>query len=146
MRSMPKKTKDKIPDHCEFCGVERGKKKFHKHHILYKEDGAGEITVHICQPCHQWCHGRRVLGHILLPKKVKHKSDKGLAMINFALKVLQVFLQRKQWVLIIDQEGLKFFTYKFLKVLEDKLIEAEEINQADRILQNFSDDEEETTH
>lgn len=138
------KIKDKVPDRCELCGVERGKKKFHKHHYLYEEDGAGEITAYVCQPCHQWLHGRRVFGHTLLPKKPEKKSEKGLAMVNFALRVLQVFLKKKQWVLVIDKEGLKFFTYKFLKVLENEFIKAEEIDKADKILSMA--DKDETTH
>jgi len=75
---------------------------------------------------------------------VKHKTEKGLAAVNFALRVLQAFLKKKKWVLVIDKDGLKFFTYKFLKVLENEALEAEEINQADRIL-SMSDDEG-TTH
>jgi hypothetical protein len=140
---MSSKTKDKIPSRCEICGVERGKKKFIAHHFVYPEDDT-EIITYVCQPCHCWLHGRRVFGHMLLPRKVKHKSEKGLAMVNFALRVLQAFLRKKKWVLIIDKEGLKFFTYKFLKVLENEVLKAEEVNEVDRIL-NVTDGEE-TSH
>lgn len=140
---MLKVKKPKPSEHCEVCGVERGKKKFILHHFVYPEDET-EITAYVCQPCHCWLHGRRVFGHTLLPRKGEHKSTKGLAAVNFALRVLQTFLRKKQWVLVIDKEGLKFFTYKFLKILENELIKAEEINQADKIL-NMADGKE-TSH
>jgi len=139
---MPRKTNNK--DICEICGVEQGKKKFHTHHVTYKEDGVTEITMEICQPCHNLVHGRRVCGHVLFPRKYKQKSDKGLAMVNFALRFLQAFLRKMKWVLVINKDGMNFYTYKFLKVLEREMIKTEEINKVDKILENY--DDEETTH
>jgi len=144
---MEKSLKKQNNQLCEICRVERGKKKFHTHHITYKEDGVEEITMEICQPCHNLCHGRRTIGHVLFPRKHKQKSDKGLAMINFAIKVLEAFLRRMKWVMVINpksEKPISLYNQSFLKVIERELLKTEEINRADEILQDS--DGEETTH